>query len=185
MYFAYKLNEQGGTILPWCTPFPILNQFVVPCLVLTVASWPSYRFLRRQIRWSSTSISLRVFYSLLYPHKGFSVVSEAEVDVNSLAFSMIQWLLAIWSLVPLPLWNPGCTSGSSWFTYCWSLAWKTFERNLASMWNEHKLCSSSSILWHCPSLGLECKLSFSVLWPLLSFPDLLTYWVQHFSSSIF
>ena len=38
MYSAYKLNKQGDTIQPWCTPLPILNQSVVPCLVLTVAS---------------------------------------------------------------------------------------------------------------------------------------------------
>ena len=31
---------------------------------------------------------------------------------NSLAFSMIQWLLAIWSLVPLPFLNPAWTSES-------------------------------------------------------------------------
>ena len=43
---------------------------------------------------------------------------------NSLAFSMIQWMLAIWSLVPLPFLKPAWTSGSSWFTYCWSLAWR-------------------------------------------------------------
>ena len=41
---------------------------------------------------------------------------------NSLAFSMIQWMLAIWSLV-LPFLNPAWISGSSWFTYCWGLAW--------------------------------------------------------------
>ena len=46
---AYKLNKQGDNIQPWCTPFPILNQSVVPCLVLTVASSPAYRFLWRQI----------------------------------------------------------------------------------------------------------------------------------------
>ena len=40
MYSAYKLNKQGDNILPWPTPSPFLNQFVVPCLVLTVASWP-------------------------------------------------------------------------------------------------------------------------------------------------
>ena len=33
-------------------------------------------------------------------------------------FSVIQWMLAIGSLVSLPLLNPACTSGSSWFTYC-------------------------------------------------------------------
>ena len=41
---------------------------------------------------------------------------------NSLAFSKIQWMLAIWFLVPLPFLNPGWTSGSSQFTYCWSRA---------------------------------------------------------------
>ena len=52
MYYAYKLNKQGDNIRPWRTPFPIWNQSVVPCPVLTVASWPAYRFLKRQIRWS-------------------------------------------------------------------------------------------------------------------------------------
>ena len=42
---------------------------------------------------------------------------------NSLAFLMIQLMLAIWSLVPLPFLNPAWTSGSSLFTYCWSMAW--------------------------------------------------------------
>ena len=45
------------------------------------------------------SVSLSEF-STVYcdPHiKGFSIVNEAEVDFfwNSLAFSMIQWMLAI------------------------------------------------------------------------------------------
>ena len=38
IYSAFKLNKQGDNIQPWCTPFPIWNQSVVPCLVLTVAS---------------------------------------------------------------------------------------------------------------------------------------------------
>ena len=37
IYCAYKLNKQGDNIQPWCTPFPIWNQSIVPCLVLTVA----------------------------------------------------------------------------------------------------------------------------------------------------
>ena len=41
MYFAYRLNRQGDYIQPWHTPFPIWNQSVVPCPVLTVASWPA------------------------------------------------------------------------------------------------------------------------------------------------
>ena len=63
---AYKLNKQGDSIQPWHTPFPIWNQSVVPCLVLTVAFWPAYRFLRRQVKWSGVPICLRIFHSLLW-----------------------------------------------------------------------------------------------------------------------
>ena len=48
------VNKQGDNIQPWRTPFPIWNQSVVPCPVLTVASWPAYRFFKRQVRWSGT-----------------------------------------------------------------------------------------------------------------------------------
>ena len=65
MYSAYKLNKQGDYIQPWCTPFPIWNQSVVPCPVLTVASWPVYRFLKGQVRWCAIPISFRIFHSLL------------------------------------------------------------------------------------------------------------------------
>ena len=44
----------------------------------------------------------------------------------SLAFSIIQQMLAIWSLIPLPFLNPACTSRSSWFTY-WSLVWRSLS----------------------------------------------------------
>ena len=80
MYFAYKLNKQDDNIQPWCTPFLIWNQSVVPCPVPTVASWPAYRFLRRQVRWSAIPISLRIFqFVVIHTTKGFSVVNEADV----------------------------------------------------------------------------------------------------------
>ena len=66
MCFAYRLNMQGENIQSWHTPFPIWNQSVVPCPVLTVASWPAYRFLKRQFRWYGIPISLRIFHSLLW-----------------------------------------------------------------------------------------------------------------------
>ena len=50
IYSAYKLNKQGDNIQPCHTPFPILNRSVIPCPVVTVASWPAYRFFRRQLR---------------------------------------------------------------------------------------------------------------------------------------
>ena len=71
MYSAYKLNKQGDNIQPWCTPFPVWNKSVVPCPVLTVASWPAYRFLKRQVRWSGIPTSLRIFHSLLWSTQRF------------------------------------------------------------------------------------------------------------------
>ena len=69
---ACKLNKQGDKIQPWRSPFPILNQSAVTCLVLTAASWPAYRFLRRQIRWSGIPISLRIFqFVMIHTVKGF------------------------------------------------------------------------------------------------------------------
>ena len=41
---------------------------------------------------------------------------------------MIQWMLAIWSLVSLPFLNPACISGSSWFNCCWSLSCRILSR---------------------------------------------------------
>ena len=71
MYSAFKLNKRSDNIQPCRTPFPILNQSVVPCLVLTVVPSPAYKFLRRQVRWSGIPISLRISHSLLtrYPQK--------------------------------------------------------------------------------------------------------------------
>ena len=66
MYSVYKLNKQGDNIQPWYTPFPLWNQSVVPCPVLTVASWPAYRFLKRQVRWSGIANSFRTFHNLLW-----------------------------------------------------------------------------------------------------------------------
>ena len=57
-----KLNKQDDNIQPWHTPFPIWNQSVLPCPVLTVASSPAYKFLKRQVRWSGIP---RISHSLL------------------------------------------------------------------------------------------------------------------------
>ena len=64
--------------------------------------------------------------------KGFGIVNKAEIDVflELSYFLMIQQTLAIWSLVPLPFLKPAWTSGSSQFTYCWSLAWRILSITL-------------------------------------------------------
>ena len=69
---------------------------------------------------------------------------------------MIQWMLAIWSLVPLLFLNPSWTSGSSWFVYCWSLAWRILSIILL-------VCEMSAIVQYfehffaLPFLGIGIK----------------------------
>ena len=75
---------------------------------------------------------------------------------DSLAFSMIQQMLSIWSLVPLPFLNLAWTSGSSMFMYCWSLGefWALLYQHVRWV----QLCSSWSILWHFLSLVMKTDL---------------------------
>ena len=160
MYSAYNLNKQGDNIQPLCTPFPILNQSVV----LTVVSWPAYRFLRRQVRWSGIPISLRIFYSLLWSIvKGFSLVNGAEVDVflefpcflydpvdvgnlvsGSSAFSKTS--LNIREFTVHVLLKPGLENFDYYFTSMWD------ECNGAAVWAFFGI----AFFW-----GLEWKLTFS------------------------
>ena len=79
-------------------------------------------------------------FVVIHTVKGFSIVSEAEIDVFFLEFSYIMQILAIWSLVPLPFLNPACTTGTSWFIHCWSLAWRILSITLLA-------CEMSAIVW--------------------------------------
>ena len=99
IYSTYKLNKQGGNIQPWHTLFPIWNHSVSPCPVLTVASWPAYRFLRRSVRWSQISISLRIFqFVVIHIVKGFGVVNKAEIDFSSGTLLLFWWSSGCWQL---------------------------------------------------------------------------------------
>ena len=155
------------------------------CPFLTVASWPAYRFLRRQIRWSGIPISFTVFTVIvIHTVKGFGIVNEAEVDIF-LELSCCYW------------WSNGC-----WRFDLWSLAfsktslniWKfmvhvllkpsleNFEHYFANMWDECNCVVvwgffGTTFLWDWNE-----NWPFSFLWPLLSFPNLLAYWVKHFHS---
>ena len=63
--------------------FPIWNRSIFPCPVLTVASWPAYRFLRRQVKWSGTPRFFKSFpqFVAMPTVKGFSILNEAKVGV--------------------------------------------------------------------------------------------------------
>ena len=150
---------------PWCIPFPVWNQSVVPCPVLTVASWPAYRFLRRQVRWVWCFYLLNNFSQFVVIHtvKGFSVVNETEVDVF-LELSCFSYdLMDAGNLIS------GSTAFSKSSLNIWKLSvhillkpsLEDFEHDLASTWNGCNCVVVWTLLWHCPSLGLEWKLTFS------------------------
>ena len=76
---------------------------------------------------------------------------------NYFAFLMIQQMLAIWSLVRLPFLKPAWTSGSSWFTYCWSLAWRIL--NITRVWDE----CNCAVVWAFFGEGKGNPLQYSGL----------------------
>ena len=146
------------------------------------------RFLKRQVTWYGISISLRIFqFAVIHTVKGFSIVSEAEVDVflelscffydptdignlisGSSAFSKPS--LNIWKFSVHVLLKPSLENFQHYFASVWdecncAVVWAFFGIAFLRDWNEN---------W-----------PFPVLWPLLSFPNLLTYWVQHLHSIIF
>ena len=119
--------------------------------------------------------------------KGFGLVNKAEIDVFlelswffddpadvgnliscSSAFSKTS--LNIWNFMVHVLLKPGLESFKDYFT---------------SMWDDFKyavVCAFFGIafLWDWNE-----NWPFPVLWPLLSFPNLLAYWVHHFPCIIF
>ena len=155
IYSAYKLNKQDDNIQPWCTPFSILNQSVFPCPVVTVVSWPAYRFLRRQVRWSGIPISFFPEFVMIYTVKGFGIVNKAEVDIfmevscffddpadvgnlisGSSAFSKSS--LNIWKFMVHELLKPGLENFEHYFASLWDecncvIVWTFF--GIAFLWD--------------------------------------------------
>ena len=112
-------------------------------------------------------------FIVIHTVEGFGIVSKAEIDV------FLELSCFFDDLVPLPFLKPAWTSGRSWFVYCWSLAWRILRFTLLACERSAIFCTFFDIafLWDWNE-----NWHFPVLWPLLSFPYLLTYWVQHFHS---
>ena len=122
------------------------------------------------------------------PHsQGFGIVSKAKIAIflelscffndpadvgnvisGSSAFS--KYSLNIWKFTVHILLKPSLEDFEYYFANLWdesncALVWTFFGIAFLWDWNEN---------W-----------PFPVLWPLLSFPNSLAYWVQHFHSIIF
>ena len=114
MYTAYKLNTQGDNIQPWCTAFLIWNQCVFPCPILTVASWPACRFLRKQVR-CLVFLSLEEFSTVCCePHSQRLWLSNNNNDDDN-HYQWWWWHISIWWYINISLQivtnvpsNPSC-----------------------------------------------------------------------------
>ena len=140
-------------------------------------------------------------FVVIHTVKGVSIVDEAEVDV----FMELPFFLPDPTYVGnFDLWflhlfkTPACTSRCSCVHILLKHSLKDFEHNLASIWNEHKYTVIETLFaifllwdwsenWPCIVLVWDWNENwhFPVLWPLLSFQNLLTYWVQYFTASSF
>jgi len=110
-----------------------------------------------QVVWYSHLFKNCSQFAVIHTVKGFSIVNKAEVDVFLELSCFFDDLTDVGNLisVSLPFLNPAGTSGSSRFTYCWSLAWRILSITLL-------VCEMSAIVWQFEhSLGLELKLTFS------------------------
>ena len=115
-----------------------------------------------QVVWYSYLFQKFPQFIVIHRVKGFGIVNKAEIDVFLEPSRFFHDPTDVGNLisVPLPFLKPAWTSGSSWFMYCWSLAWRILSITLLAC-EMSAICGSLSILWHCLSLGLEWKLTFS------------------------
>ena len=127
------------------------------------------------------------FFVVIHTVKGFVLVNKARVDVfleffclfydptdvgnlisASSAFSKSR--LSLWNFMVNVLLRPGL---------------EDFEHYFASMWDEC-ICA---VVWTFFGIAFlqdwNKNLPYPVLWPLLSFPNLLAYWVQTLTASSF
>ena len=122
-------------------------------------------------------------FIVIHTVKGIGIVNKAEVDVflelscffdnltdagnlisGSSAFSKSRLNITVHVLL-----KPGLENFEHYFTSLWD------ECNCVVVWTFFGI----TFLW-----DWNGNWPFPVLWPLLRFPNLLTYWVQHFHSII-
>ena len=167
MYSAYKLNKQADNIQPWSTPFPIWNQSVIPCPVLLpldliqisreagqvvwyshlLKNFPVYCDPHSQRLWHSRYSRNRCFSGTLFVFRWSSRCWQFDFWFLCLSKTSVN----IWKFTVPILLKPGLENFEHYFTSMWD------ECNCAVVWAFFGI----AFLWHCLSLALEWKLTFS------------------------
>ena len=139
-----------------------------------------------QVVWYSHLFQNFPQFIVIHTVKGSGIVNKAKADVflelscffdnpadvgnlisGSSAFSKTS--LNIWKFPVHVLLKPGLENFQCYFARVWG------ECNCSAVWTVFDI----AFLW-----DLNENWPFPVLWPLLSVPNLLAYWVQHFHSII-
>ena len=129
-----------------------------------------------QVVWYSHLFQNFPQFIVIHTVKGFSIVNETE-DIFLELSCFFYNPMAVCNLISA---SPAFSKSS---LYIWNFSvyvllkpsLKDFEHYLAGMWNE----PSCMVVWTSFGIGLPWgwneNWSFPVLWPLLSFPNLLAY----------
>ena len=88
MYSACKLHNKSDNMQPCHPPLPILNQFIVPCPVVTVGFLTCVRVSQEtgKVVWYSHVFKNFPQFVVIHTIKGFNVVNEAYVFLEFLCF---------------------------------------------------------------------------------------------------
>ena len=124
-------------------------------------------------------------FIVIHTVKSFGIVNKAEIDVF-LELLLFKWYSGCWqfdlcflsfSKTSLNMWKFTVHIAEDWLGKFWAY--------FTSMWDE----CNCAVVWAFFGIAFLWAWNenwpFPVLWPLLSFPNLLAYWVQHFHSIIF
>ena len=139
-----------------------------------------------QVVWYSHLFQNFPQFVVIHTVKGIGVVNKAEIDIFLELSCFFEYPADVGNLI----------SASSAFSKSSLSIWnftvhvlskprmETFEHYFASVWDEY----NCAVVWAFFGIAFLWDWNenwlFPVLWPLLSFPNLLVYLVQHFHSII-
>ena len=112
----------------------------------------------RKVVWYSLLFKNFPQFIVIHTFKGFSILREAQVNAFLGLSCCFLWFSGCWRFDhgSLPFPNLACTSGNSWFTTCWSLAWMILSVTMLACkmsatvkWFEHSLA--------LPLFGIQMK----------------------------
>ena len=140
-----------------------------------------------QVVWYSEFFQNFPQFIVIHTVKGFGIVNKAQIDVFLELSCFFDDLVDVGNLIS----SSSASSKSSLNIWKFMIhvllkpGLENFEHYLARVWDECNCVVvwtffGSAFLWDWNE-----NWPFPVLWPLLSFPNLLEYWVQHFNSIVF